>query len=74
MREFGVCGHYNTVAAPCKERTAAMRHEVMEIQRALKDNPMLYQVMKLACEVEESKVQEIALRMLKGELNKEADL
>ena len=64
MREFGVCGHYNTVAAPCKERTAAMRHEVMEIQR----------VMKLACEVEESKVQEIALRMLKGELNKEADL
>ncbi len=42
-----------------------MRHEVMEIQRALNDNPMLYKVMKIACEVEESKVQEIALRILK---------
>lgn len=48
-----------------------MRHEVMEIQKVLKENPMICLVMKLACEVEESKVQEIALRMLKGELNTE---
>lgn len=45
-----------------------MQQEVMEIQRELKDNPLLYQVMKIANEIGESKTQGIALRLLKGEL------
>lgn len=45
-----------------------MQREVMEIQRVLQDNPLLYQVMKIASETEVSKVQQIALRLSKGEL------
>lgn len=45
-----------------------MQREVMEIQRVLQDNPLLYQVMKIASETDVSKVQQIALRLSKGEL------
>ena len=45
-----------------------MQREVMEIQRVLQDNPLLYQVMKIASETEVSKIQQIALRLSKGEL------
>ena len=45
-----------------------MQQEVIEIQRALKDNPLLYQVMKIAGEIDVSRVQQIALRLSKGEL------
>ena len=45
-----------------------MQQEEIEIQRELKDNPLLYQVMKIANEIGESKAQGIALRLLKGEL------
>lgn len=51
-----------------------MCREVMEIQRILQDNPLLYQVTKIASETDVSKVQQIALRLLEGELNKGADL
>lgn len=44
-----------------------MQQEEIEIQRELKDNPLLYQVMKIANEIGESKAQGIALRLLKGE-------
>ncbi len=45
-----------------------MQREVMEIQRILQGNPLLYQVMKIASETEVSKIQQIALRLSKGEL------
>lgn len=45
-----------------------MQREVMEIQRILQGNPLLYQVMKIASETDVSKVQQIALRLSKGEL------
>lgn len=45
-----------------------MRQEVKEIQRALQGNPLLYQVMKIASEIDVSKVQQIALRLSNGEL------
>ena len=45
-----------------------MQQEVMKIQRALQGNPLLYQVMKIASETDVSKVQQIALRLSKGEL------
>lgn len=45
-----------------------MQQEVMEIQRILQGNPLLYQVMKIASETDVSKVQQIALRLSKGEL------
>ena len=45
-----------------------MQQEVMEIQRALQGNPLLYQVMKIASETDVSKLQQIALRLSKGEL------
>lgn len=40
----------------------------MEIQRILQGNPLLYQVMKIASKTDVSKIQQIALRLLKGEL------
>ena len=45
-----------------------MQQEVMEIQRALQGNPLLYHVMKIASETDVSKLQQIALRLSKGEL------
>lgn len=51
-----------------------MQQEVIEIQRVLSYNTLLYQVMKIASKVEKSKVREIALRLLEGELNKEVEI
>lgn len=45
-----------------------MQQEVKEIQRVLQGNPLFYQVMKIASEIDISKVQQIALRLSKGEL------
>lgn len=45
-----------------------MQQEVMKIQRVLKDNPQIYQVMKLVSEIGVSKIGKTALKMLKGEL------
>lgn len=45
-----------------------MQQEVKEIQSVLEENPTIYQVMKIADEIGTDKMQETALKMLKGEL------
>ena len=44
-----------------------MQQEVKEIQSVLEEKPMIYQVMKIANEIGTDKMQETALRMLRGE-------
>lgn len=45
-----------------------MVQEMIEIQKTLKDNPLLCQVMKIAKEIGTDKIQETVLRISKGEL------
>lgn len=45
-----------------------MQQEVVKIQRVLKDNPQIYQLMKLISEIGVSKIGKITLKMLKGEI------
>lgn len=45
-----------------------MQQEMKEIQSILEKNPMIYQVIKIADEIGVDKIQQIALRLSKGEL------
>lgn len=45
-----------------------MQQEITEVQRVLRERPMIYQVLKIASEIGTDKIQETALGFLKKNL------